>query len=160
MSPNDISHPCPQVEKQEFLKPFVMLESPFAGDVQANIEYARACVRDCILRGEAPFASHLLYTQEGILNDNTPDERLLGMTAGMEVAKRCDKTVVYTDNGISRGMIYGIESAKKAGRRIVYRTLECSSLDVVGDNIYFSDAEGLEMGLYFTRENMKKEENV
>lgn len=33
----------------------VILESPFAGDVEANIEYARACVRDSLPRGFRPF---------------------------------------------------------------------------------------------------------
>jgi hypothetical protein len=47
----------------------VIIESPFAGDVKKNIEYARKCMRDSLLRGEAPLASHLLYTQDGILDD-------------------------------------------------------------------------------------------
>ncbi|MEK7211264.1 MAG: hypothetical protein AAB731_01390 [Patescibacteria group bacterium] len=40
----------------------VILESPFSGDVKRNIAYARACIRDCLRRGEAAIASHLLYT--------------------------------------------------------------------------------------------------
>lgn len=47
----------------------VILETPFAGDIKKNIEYARACMKDCFKRGEFPFASHLLYTQEGILDE-------------------------------------------------------------------------------------------
>ena len=38
----------------------VIVESPYAGDVEANEEYARQCVRDSLMRGEAPIASHLL----------------------------------------------------------------------------------------------------
>ena len=41
---------------------FVIIESPYAGNVEENEEYARKCLRDCLMRGEAPFASHLLYT--------------------------------------------------------------------------------------------------
>jgi hypothetical protein len=40
------------------------------GDLRRNIRYAQLCVLDCLQRGEAPFASHLLYTQvldDGIL---------------------------------------------------------------------------------------------
>ncbi len=47
----------------------VILESPYGGtpeEVERNVKYARACLRDCLLRGEAPFASHLLYTQPGV----------------------------------------------------------------------------------------------
>ena len=47
----------------------VILESPYAGDVETNLRNARAAMRDCLLRGEAPYASHLLYTQPGVLDD-------------------------------------------------------------------------------------------
>lgn len=101
----------------------VLVESPFAGNVQRNILYARACLRDCLLRGEAPFASHLLYTQKGVLGDSIPEERALGIDAGLSWGKKADYTVVYTDHGISSGMEYGIQAAKAANRTIVYRKL-------------------------------------
>lgn len=44
----------------------VIIESPFAGDVVRNLRYLRACMRDCLRRGEAPYASHALYTQPGV----------------------------------------------------------------------------------------------
>lgn len=102
----------------------VLLESPYAGEVEKNVAYARACMRDCLLRGEAPFASHLLYTQEGVLDDLIPEERQLGIEAGLAVGKTFYATVVYTDRGISNGMKYGIERAEKEGRPVEYRTLE------------------------------------
>lgn len=102
----------------------VYLESPFAGDVETNIKYARACMADCLARGEAPFASHLLYTQEGILNDNVPGERSLGISAGFAWAQFAQKTVVYTDLGISGGMQLGIQNARLAEREVEYRQLQ------------------------------------
>lgn len=105
----------------------VIIESPFAGDIIRNIEYARACMRDCLYKGEAPFASHLLYTQEGVLDDTIPYERTLGIEAGLFWGQKAEKTVVYTDYGISRGMEYGIAAAQKAGREIEYRTLSLFS---------------------------------
>lgn len=102
----------------------VILESPFAGDVPANIEYARKCVRDSVLRGEAPIASHLLFTQPGILDDNEPDERARGIEAGLAWGDVADATVVYIDRGISRGMAYGIERARAEGRELEFRTIE------------------------------------
>ena len=101
----------------------VIIESPFAGDREENIKYARACMKDCLKRGEAPLASHLLYTQEGILDDNDPEERKLGINSGLEWGKVADKTVVYTDNGISKGMEFGIKNAQGEGREVVYRKL-------------------------------------
>lgn len=103
----------------------VILESPFAGNIEQHIEYARKCMRDCFMRGEYPFASHLLYTQEGILDDNITKERNLGICAGLEWGKNAVKTVVYTDFGISKGMEYGIELAIKEGRDVEYRKLDC-----------------------------------
>jgi hypothetical protein len=104
------------------LKP-VILESPFAGDINKNIRYARACMRDCLLRGEAPYASHLLYTQLGVLDDNKPDERMLGIEAGLAIGKYMHRSVVYTDLGISKGMEYGIARATKEKRKVEYREL-------------------------------------
>ena len=101
----------------------VILESPFAGDVEKHVAYARACVRDSLSRGEAPIASHLLYTQPGILRDEVTEERQWGIDAGLAWASGADATVVYTDHGISRGMEYGIANATKAARPIEYRSL-------------------------------------
>lgn len=102
----------------------VILESPYAGSVKKNIEYARRCVRDCLLRGEAPIASHLLYTQKGILNDNVPHERLQGIEAGHAWFRVADACVVYQDRGISNGMVAGVTAAKKAGIPIEIRYLD------------------------------------
>lgn len=57
----------------------VQLESPYAGDVARNRMYARRAMLDCLRHGEAPFASHLLYTQ--VLDDTIPEDRELGMSA-------------------------------------------------------------------------------
>lgn len=103
---------------------FVILESPFAGDVLKNIEYARKCMRDCFMRGEFPFASHLLYPQEGILDDYNPEERQLGIIAGLSWGKFASKTVIYTDLGITEGMKQGIKNAEEDGREIEMRKLE------------------------------------
>lgn len=61
----------------------VIIESPYAGDVELNAQYARECLRDSLTRGEAPIASHLLYTQPGVLDDAVPRERALGIEAGL-----------------------------------------------------------------------------
>lgn len=99
----------------------VCLETPYAGDVDRNVRYARFCLKDCLYRGEAPIASHLLYTQ--VLDDTVPIERTIGIEAGLALAEKADKTVVYTDYGISKGMQYGIERAKSSGRTVEFRSL-------------------------------------
>lgn len=110
-----------RVGHQEFR--LVILESPFAGDVAANQEYARAALRDCLSRGEAPFASHLLYTQPGVLDDADPSERQLGIAAGLAWGDAACATVVYIDRGLSEGMREGIARAELAGRPVEFRSL-------------------------------------
>ena len=39
----------------------VVVESPYAGNVASNVQYARRCLADSLWRGEYPIASHLLY---------------------------------------------------------------------------------------------------
>lgn len=100
----------------------VIVESPLSGNWSVNVEYARQCMAHCLKRGEAPFASHLLYTQ--ILDDNLPIERELGMAAGFAWMAVADYVVVYVDLGISLGMKDGIKQAKAYGLDIQYRSLE------------------------------------
>lgn len=114
----------------------VVIESPYAmqphelgaplWNVERHLRYLRACMRDCLIRGESPFASHGLYTQPGVLCDEIPEERALGIEAGFQWRKVADLTVVYTDCGISTGMKYGIEDAEKHGRPVEFRELGSS----------------------------------
>lgn len=101
----------------------VIVESPYAGDIPKNLRYLRACIRDCLLRDEAPLASHAIYTQDGVLRDEVPEERMHGITAGFAWREVSDLTVVYTDLGTSKGMEYGIAHAKELGHPIEYRRL-------------------------------------
>ena len=105
----------------------VILESPYAAPTlegrQANETYARAAMRDCLQRGEAPYASHLLYTQHGVLDDADPAERALGIEAGLAWGAQAHKTVVYCDRGISSGMQLGIDKAERQGRPVEMRWL-------------------------------------
>ncbi len=64
----------------------VVVESPYAGDVERNLSYLRACLADCLRRNEAPIASHALYTQPGVLDDTKPEERKKGMMDGVKNA--------------------------------------------------------------------------
>jgi hypothetical protein len=103
----------------------VVIESPYRGNTSwntaANVEYAREAMHDSLARGEAPFASHLLYTQDGILNDAVFEDRELGMRAGLCWASRADLTVVYADRGISDGMAAGMADAQRVGRPVEMR---------------------------------------
>lgn len=101
----------------------VIIESPYAGDIDRNIKYARECLKDSLLRGEAPIASHLLYTQKDVLNDNIPNERKLGIDAGLAWKKVADLHVFYIDFGVSEGMKYASEYAKSQNIKVEHRRL-------------------------------------
>lgn len=88
-----------------------------------NIAYARAALRDCLLRGESPYASHLLYTQAGVLDDTIEADRNLGIDAGFAWRGVAELTVVYADLGISKGMQAGIDNALRHGRAVEYRSI-------------------------------------
>jgi hypothetical protein len=110
----------------------VILESPYAGEVNANLAYARRCLKDCALRNESAQASHLLLTQ--VLDDNKPDERALGIALGLAWRKAADYSVFYTDRGWSRGMLAALESALDEKRPISLRALDGEvQLPCVGD---------------------------
>src|SRR5215472_10737088 len=89
----------------------LIIESPYAGDVERNIIYARRCVQDCLRRNDAPIASHLLFTQPGILDDNKLEERALGIAAGLAWLPVAQASIFYIDYGISSGMAKGLEAA-------------------------------------------------
>jgi hypothetical protein len=93
----------------------VVLESPYQGDLVRNIAYAKACVRDSLLRKEAPIASHLLYPQAGILHEEHPEERALGIAAGLAWLPGAELMALYTDYGMSPGMEAAEQAAKQAG---------------------------------------------
>jgi len=101
----------------------VIIESPYAGNVEENLRYLRACLRDSLSRGEAPYASHGLYTQEGVLDDSIQEERMQGIHAGFAWRQVGHLTAVYTDLGISSGMQYGIDDSTKRLVPIEYRQL-------------------------------------
>ena len=116
------SRPSPCAQSDQKLRR-VILESPYAGDLETNLAYARAALRDCLNRGEAALASHLLYTQEGVLDDTQPLERAIGMQAGFAWSEFAEASVVYIDLGISPGMQYGIDRAGREGRAVEFRSL-------------------------------------
>ena len=101
----------------------VILESPYAGDIERNIEYARKCVRHSLSLGESPIASHLLYTQDGILDDNIENERTWGINAGLAWKSVADMHVFYIDYGMSKGMEYAKQYATNNNIKIEERKI-------------------------------------
>lgn len=102
----------------------VVVESPYAGDVQANLAYAIRAVRDSLNLGEAPFASHLLYTQPGLLDDNMPEERRQGLASGHAWTCVAHLSAFYTDRGWSPGMLQALAVCQESGWEVEFRALD------------------------------------
>jgi hypothetical protein len=99
----------------------VIIESPFAGDLERNKRYLEWAIHDSLKRGEAPFASHAIYP--GALNDDIPEDRELGIKAGYEWWNVAEAIVFYRDFGMSHGMQLARELAKDEGMLIEDRYL-------------------------------------
>lgn len=95
----------------------VIIESPLSGQLERNLRYARLCLLDCLVRGEAPFASHLLYTQ--VWDDREAKLRQWGMAAAQAWYAAADLCAPYLDLGMSAGMRAGIDACLSAPGRIV-----------------------------------------
>lgn len=105
----------------------VVIATPYRGELNRNIRYAIACMKDCLVRGEAPLAPHLLYPF--MLNDSIPEERALGMEAGHTWLTAADRLIVYTDLGISSGMQEDINIAQQYCISITRRKLPKEIMD-------------------------------
>ena len=96
----------------DFEGKMVYIASPYAGDVEHNVEFARAACRYCIKRGNVPIAVHLLYPQ--ILDDTDPEQREIGLKLGRCILEKCDEMWVVGEN-ISPGMSAEIDEAERLG---------------------------------------------
>lgn len=90
-------------------RPIVYICSPYAGDVETNVQKARRYCRFAVDKGYIPIAPHLLFTQ--FLNDDNPKERQLGIFFGNVVMSKCSEVWVFGEH-ISNGMEAEIKRAK------------------------------------------------
>ena len=113
----------------------VVIESPYAAPtpqgIELHLEYARRAFAHSLKKGEAPFGSHLLYTQKGILDDAIPAERRLGIDAGFVWGAHAELRAVYIDMGISLGMAKGIFDGMRRGQRCEFRSLQRDTIDLL-----------------------------
>ena len=107
-------------------------ESPFAArtfdQFARHVAYIRLLTRlGAQLYGEAAIASHMIWTQPGVLRDDDPEERALGIDCGLAVALlACNGHVghvYWTDLGWSGGMLRSAESMRERGLPINERSL-------------------------------------
>lgn len=67
----------------------VYIASPYAGDVEGNVAFAKAACRYAAAKGYTPVAVHLMYPQ--FLDDRVPKEREAGLKMGRRVLAACEE---------------------------------------------------------------------
>jgi hypothetical protein len=90
----------------------VYICSPYAGDVEKNVEFAKMACRYAIQQNCTPVAVHLLYPQ--LLNDSDPVQRQIGIRMGLRVLEATDE-LWCCGSQISEGMHAEIAAAKRLG---------------------------------------------
>lgn len=100
--------------------------SKFRGNKEQNIEAAKSYARFITLCGKSPVVPHLLFPQ--FLDDNDAEERIKGITLGVDQLKMCDEMWIFGTE-ISDGMAYEIEEAKKYGIPVRLFDTERKSID-------------------------------
>ena len=90
----------------------VFICAPYRGDVESNVEKAKGHARFAAHCGYCPVVPHLMFPQ--FLDDSNPEERILGITLGVELMKICDEVWIFGST-ISNGMAFELEHASKLG---------------------------------------------
>lgn len=102
------------------------VETPFAGDVEANLEYTRKCMQAEMEKGHAPFTARLLYMlyPEGDTEGRARANKLAGRFREHAV------TVFYVDNGWSEGMKKSLRECDAKGLPWEVAALEPDEADL------------------------------
>lgn len=67
----------------------VYIASPYAGDVEGNVAFAKAACRYAAAQGCTPVAVHLMYPR--FLDDRVPKEREAGLKMGRRILAACEE---------------------------------------------------------------------
>lgn len=89
----------------------VYVASPYRGDVEANVAFARLVCREVVLAGHAPLAPHLIFPQ--FLDDDDHEQREAGLRAALAWIEVADEVLVAGE--ISEGVRREINRATELG---------------------------------------------
>ena len=92
----------------------VYICSPLGGDVEGNQKRARKYARYALLCGTAPVVPHFYAL---CLDDNNPEEREIGMEAGLSLLWFCDELWLFGD-AVTEGMAAELRLCKNLHIRI------------------------------------------
>ena len=82
-------------------RPIVYICSPYAGDVEKNVEAAQRYSRFAVDKGYIPIAPHLYFPQ--FMSDENPQERNLAIFMDIVLLSKCVELWVFGET-ITKGM--------------------------------------------------------
>ncbi len=92
------------------MKKLIYVASPYRGDVEKNVAYAKECCNFVLEQGCFFYCPHLSLPQ--ILDDTKAEERELALEIGKEMLLRCDEIWVFGFE-ITEGMFGEIQWARE-----------------------------------------------
>lgn len=113
-------------DKKAAYRPLVYVCSPYAGDVQNNINNARKFSRFTAEQNGIPVTPHLMYPQ--FLNDADQEEREMAMHFNYVLLGKCNELWVF-GGVISKGMAREIGVAKKRRMKIRWFNWEMKEVE-------------------------------
>lgn len=84
--------------------------SPYSGDIERNEKYAAYLTKRAVEAGLLPITPHLYLTRA--FDDGEPEERRMGMKAGIGLLAKCDMVLLGDRYGISEGMRAELDFAR------------------------------------------------
>lgn len=103
----------------------VYIASPFRTNSpelrKTYLNYLDDCIRDSLLRNEAPYVPHAYLPR--FLADSDGRQRNKALSIGTKFLLICQILAVYKNHGITEGMQGEIDTAKANGIRIEFRSL-------------------------------------
>lgn len=115
-------------------KLMIFVCSPYRGDVKGNVERAKKYAKFITRCGYIPIVPHLFYPQ--FLDDKDAEERILGITLGVEQMRDCDEMWIYGTH-ISEGMAFEIQKAREF--RIPVRLYDYDGNRMEADTLMIDD---------------------
>lgn len=92
----------------------VYISAPLKGNIEENLQKVKKYTEYALKCGTAPVVPHFYAL---CLNDNNPDERKIGMSAGLSLLWLCDEMWIFGDEE-TEGMKSEIQFCKNLSIRI------------------------------------------
>ncbi|CAK7023542.1 MAG: hypothetical protein ENTB_05122 [Enterocloster aldenensis] len=115
----------------------VYIASPYAGDIEKNVAFAKVACRYAAAQGCTPVAVHLMYPQ--FLDDQVPKEREAGLRMGRRVLAACDEIWLCGER-----MSAGMKAEETEAKRLDIPIRKVPSSDICSLQTQKEESAGME----------------